>query len=94
MKALEMFEPYWAALKRFFIYAQYCIDSDMHAPVCRDFWIWVVCASFALAALIALVIGRKVIREQLQFYRTRKRLEARKIVADEETMEEFKWKGQ
>ena len=93
MQALDFLKPYYESLKRLFIYAQYCADSNIHAPVCRDFWIWVVCASFAVAGLIALIIGRKLIREQLQFYRNRKRLEARKIVADEETMQEYKWKG-
>lgn len=94
MKAIEMLEPYYAWLKRLFVYSQYCIESDMHAPACRDFWIWTVIGCFTLAGLIALLIARTLLKEQLQYYRNKKRLEARKVVADEETMNEYKWKGQ
>ena len=61
--------------------------------MCRDLRIWVICAGFAFAALITLVIGRKMLREQFEHCRTEKRLEAREIVADEEEMAEYKWKG-
>ena len=54
------------------------LRRNRHAhAVCRDLWIWVICASFALAALITLVIGRKMLREQFEHCRTEKRLEAR-----------------
>ena len=94
MKAIEMLQPYWEFVKRLFVYAQYCVESELRTPVCRDFWTWSLIASFAVAALIAFLVGKTVFREQLEFYRNRKRLEARKIVADEETMEEAKWKGE
>ena len=55
--------------------------------------IWVICAGFAFAALITLVIGRKMLREQFEHCRTEKRLEAREIVGDEEAMAEYKLKG-
>lgn len=61
--------------------------------MCRDLRIWVICAGFAFAALITLVIGRKMLREQFEHCRTEKRLEAREIVADEEAMAEYKGKG-
>ena len=61
--------------------------------MCRDLRIWVICAGFAFAALITLVIGRKMLREQFEHCRTEKRLEAREIVGDEEAMAEYKLKG-
>lgn len=70
------------------------LRRNRHAhAVCRDLRIWVICAGFAFAALITLVIGRKMLREQFEHCRTEKRLEAREIVGDEEAMAEYKLKG-
>ncbi len=66
----------------------------MQAIVCRDFWLWTVYAAVGLGLLIAGVVGQKLLREQLEFYHNRKRLEARKIVADAETMQRAKWTGE
>ena len=46
-----------------------------------------------LALLIIFVVGRKILRAQLELRRNKKRLEARKIVADAETIEQAKWVG-
>jgi len=86
MEAIKILEPYFLQLKAFFIYAQYCVESDIHAPVCRDFWTGIVAAAFFVALLLTLVIGKRVVGEQLEFRRNKKRLEARAIVAGEETM--------
>ena len=94
MKALEMFGPYWDWVKRLFAYSQYCAGSDMSAVACRDFWTWVTCASIGIAALIILLIAKTIISEQLEFRRNANRLAKRAIVADAETMEEARWKGE
>ena len=93
MKALEMLEQYWQELKKLFAYIQYCTGADIQTLVCRDFWLWSVYAAAGVGLLIALVIIKTVFREQLEFFRNRKRLAARQVVADEETMNEAKWKG-
>ena len=41
-----------------------------------------------------MILGKKIFKEQLELYRNKKRLEARKIVADEETMDQARWKGE
>ncbi|MBI4192898.1 MAG: hypothetical protein HY525_20485 [Betaproteobacteria bacterium] len=94
MKAMEMLQEYWEQLKRLWVYAQYCVDNDIRTLVCRDFWMWTVYISLALGLLIAVIVGKKIFREQLEFYRNKKRLEARKIVADAETIEQARWKGE
>ena len=94
MEAIKLIEQYWLQLKRLAIYAQFCVESDIHAPVCHDFWIWTAYASAGLGLLIAVMIGKKILKEQLEFRRNRKRLEARKIVADPETIEHARWKGE
>ena len=93
MEAIKILEPYWDYVKRIFVYAQYCAGNDMRAPVCRDFWTWVVIAAFGLALLIVLIIGKRIFREQLEFYRNKKRLEARAIVAPEEVIQAASWQG-
>ena len=93
MEALKLLEQWWGVLKRLFTYAQFCIDNPIGAPICRDFWIWAMLGSLGIALLIALVLGKTVMREQLEFYRNRKRLETRRIVAGEEIMDQHKWAG-
>ena len=93
MEALKMMEPYWEQLKRLAVYAQYCAGSDMHVAVCRDFWIWSAIGAFSLAAIIIALVAKKIIREQLEFYRNKKRLEARAIIAPAEVIREATWKG-
>ena len=93
MEAIKLIEQFWEQLKRLSIYAQYCAGSDLHAPVCRDFWLWIVVISFSIGIFILGPIANRVIKEQLEFYRNKKRLEARAIVADYDTMDEHRWKG-
>jgi hypothetical protein len=93
MEAIKLIEHYWEQLKRLVIYAQYCAGSDLHAPVCRDFWLWSVVVSFCIAIFLIVLIAKRVIKEQLEFYRNKKRLEARAIVADLDTMNQHKWAG-
>lgn len=93
MEAIKIIEQYWEALKRLAIYAQYCVESDLHTLVCRNFWMWSVVAAFGLAILIIALVAKRIIKEQLEFYRNRKRLEARAIVASEDVIEAATWKG-
>jgi hypothetical protein len=93
MEAIKIFEQYWEQLKRLAIYAQYCVENDVHAPVCRNFWTWSIVAAFGIAILIIALIAKRVIKEQLEFRRNRKRLEARAIVASEEEIDAAAWKG-
>ena len=93
MEALKLLEPYRDQFKRLLGYAQHCAESEMRAPVCRDFWIWMVIASFAVATLVFLYIGKRILKEQLEFRRNRQRLEARAIVSPDEVMQEVAWRG-
>ena len=93
MKAMEILQQYWEQAKRLLVYIQFCIDNDIRTQVCRDFWTWTVYLCVGLALLIIFVVGRKILRAQLELRRNKKRLEARKIVADAETIEQAKWVG-
>ena len=90
MEAIKLLEPYLLQLKAFLAYAKYCGESDIHAPVCRDFWTGIVAAAFFIALLLTLVIGKRVLGEQLEFHRNKKHLKARANVADEKTMRAHK----
>ena len=94
VKAIEILQQYWEQIKRLWVYIGYCADNDIRTPVCRDFWMWTAYVSLGLGVLIVVIIAKKILREQLEYYRNRKRLEARNIVADAETIEEAKWKGE
>lgn len=94
MKAMEILQQYWEQLKRLWVYIQFCLDNDMGSHVCQGFWRWTMYLAIAVALMIAFVVGRIVLREQLEWHRNRKRLAARGIVADAQTMEELRWKGE
>ena len=93
MEAIKLLEPYFLQLKAFVVYAQYCVENDIHVQVCRDFWTGIVAAAFFIALLLTLVIGKRVVGERLELHRNQKRLEARKVVAAGDTMQEHKWNG-
>ena len=93
MEAIKILQQYWEQLKRFGVYAQYCAENDLHTIVCRDFWIWGAVALMAAGMLMTLICCKTIIKDQIEYYRNRKHLEARAIVADTETMEQHRWKG-
>lgn len=93
MEAIKILERYWEQVKRLAVYAHYCAENEIRTLVCRDFWTWTVIASVGLAILIIALIAKRVIKEQLEFYRNKKRLEARAIVASQEVIEAATWKG-
>lgn len=84
MKAVEILRQYWEQVEKLLIYARYCAGHDIQTAECRDFWLWTVYAAIGLGLLIALIIGKTTLREQLEFYRNRKKLEARKVADAEE----------
>ena len=87
MKAVEILQQYWEQIEKLLIYARYCAGHDIQTAECRDFWLWTVYAAIGLGLLIAFIIGKRTLREQLEFDRNRKKLEARKIAdAEEERM--------
>lgn len=94
MESIKILQQYWEQLKRVGIYAQYCAENDLHTIICRDFWVWSVVALIGVGLLVTWLCFKGLIKEQLEFRRNRKRLEARAIVADAETMEAAKWKGE
>lgn len=94
MEAIKIIEQYWVQLKRLGVYAQYCADKEIRAPACLDFWAWGALAAMALGLVIIGLIARRFITEQLAFRRTKKLLEARKIVASAEVMKEARWKDE
>ena len=93
MEAMKVLERYWDQLKRLATNAQYCVENEIRTLVCRDFWTWTVIASVGLAILIIALIAKRIVKEQLEFYRNKKRLEARAIVASQEVIEAATWKG-
>jgi hypothetical protein len=92
MDAIRFLEPYFLQLKAFVIHATYCIENGIHAPVCHGFWEGAMVAAFAIALLLTLLIGKRLLKEQLEYRRNEKRLKARAIIADLDTMEQHKWK--
>lgn len=92
MEAIKLLEPYFLQVRAFLSYARSCVESDMGAAACRDFWTGSAIAALVLALLVMVAVGKRVIKEQLEFRRNKRRLAARAIVAADETMDEHKWR--
>ncbi len=88
MKSIELLEQYWAQVEKLLAYVRYCAGQDMQTAVCRDFWLGSVYAAVGVGLLIAFIIGKKVLREQLEFRRNKKRLEARQLIEAEEARQQ------
>jgi hypothetical protein len=88
-----MMEQYWRQLKGHAVYAQHCVENGMQATACRNFWTIAMVAAFVIAVLLILYVVKRVLSAQLDFYRERKRLAARTVVADDEVMNQHKWSG-
>lgn len=86
MKAIEIIQAYWEQLQKLLTYAQYCAGHEIQTAGCRDFWMWIVYAVSGGVLLIAYVVAKKTWRENREFERNRRRLEARDDIADDATM--------
>ena len=68
MKAFELLQHYWEQLGKLLTYVGYCAGQDMQTAACRDFWLGSVYVAIAIGLLIAFIIGKRVLREQLEFH--------------------------
>lgn len=83
MKAFELLQQYWEQVGKLLAYVRYCAGQDMQTPVCRDFWLGSVYTAIGIGLLIAFIIGKRVLREQREFRRNQKKLEARQLLEEE-----------
>ncbi len=88
MKSLELLLQYWERLGELLTYIQYCAGQDMQTPACRDFWLGSVYVAVGIGLLIALIIGTRILREQLEFRRNQKKLQARQLLEKQEEARE------
>ena len=87
MKSFEFLQQYWEQIGKLLTYVQYCAGQDVQTPVCRDFWLGSVYVAVGIGLLIAFIIGKRILREQLEFRRNRKKLQAQKLIEEEEARE-------
>ena len=90
MKDLEF---YSAQLQQVISYIQYCSVTESSLPACKPFWTILIIVGLLLTLVIVMVVTYKLIKTQLIYIRNWKRIEARKVVADAETMRKYKWQG-
>lgn len=88
MKAFELLQQYWEQLGKIWEYSRYCAGQDIQTAACRDFWLGSVYTAVGVGLLIVFIIGKRVLREQLEFRRNQKKLEARQLLEEEEAMQQ------
>ncbi|MBI2291949.1 MAG: adenylate/guanylate cyclase domain-containing protein [Betaproteobacteria bacterium] len=87
MKSFEFLQQYWEQIGKLLTYIQYCAGQDVQTPVCRDFWLGSVYVAVGIGLLIAFIIGKRILREQLEFRRNQKKLQARQLLEEQEARE-------
>ena len=88
MKAFELLQQYWEQAGKLLAYVQYCAGQDIQTAVCRDFWLGSIYTAVGIGLLIVFIIGKRVLREQLEFRRNQKKLEARQWREEEEAQQQ------
>ncbi|MHB8667088.1 MAG: J domain-containing protein [Burkholderiales bacterium] len=90
---IPLLKDYWEYAKKLFLYAQFCVKADTHDPACGDFWKWSLYATIVIAVLVLYRVARRAIDKYLDYRDLEKMAEAKKFVADAETMNRFRWNG-
>jgi len=87
MKVFEWIEQFWAQLAKLLEYVRFCAGQSVQTPECRDFWLGSVYTAVGIGLLIAFIIGKKILREQLEFRRNQEKLQARQLLEEQEARE-------
>jgi len=88
MKVFELLERYWAQLGKLLEYVRFCAGQNVQTAECRDFWLGSVYVAVGVGLLIAFIIGKRILREQREFRRNRKKVEARQLLEEQEAREQ------
>jgi hypothetical protein len=71
---------------------QFCLDAPLSAPVCKPLWSWILLGAIVIAALVFLVLMRRIVADLLR-RRAADREEARRAFVDVDAIEQVKWNG-
>lgn len=87
IKLIEAFLMQWAG------YLTHCVKSDIRTPSCTPFWTWVAYILIAIGIISVITLVASFISYKLK-YRAALRAQAeRERVADENTMQQYRWVG-
>jgi len=60
LKAIESIAAQW------WIYITWCVEADIHAPICKPFWTWVLMACASVAVLGLVFITAKIVSYRIK----------------------------
>ena len=83
METVRQLQALWA-------YSLRCAQAPANLPACDSFWTGVTLAVVAVAALIALYVLRKMVRNFLAVRAERQRLAESSRIADADTMSKYR----
>ena len=93
MEGLRLLAAWWQYIQNFYTYCAFCVQTDVGAPICRDFWTATIGPWCALAVLGILYAAKRMLTDHLDMHRYRRRLAERARIADQEVMEQHIWRG-
>ena len=90
---MDWVKPANAFVASWWAYIDFCLDADIQARVCRPFWTWVTIALIGIGGLVLLWVAVKLISYKLKLRAARNAEAERMAIADPDTMDSHRWKG-
>ena len=69
--------------------AKYCLGRNWSAELCRDFRPWAIAVATVVGGLVLITIAAWIFKKLRAFFRMRRE----RKVADQETMNRYRWTG-
>lgn len=91
---MELLNQWFKYGKNLLGYLEGCLFSSFNNPTCAPFWTAVAFTSIALSVLLMAWSMSKIYKYLMAVKAERKRQEDAARIADEETMEKYRWRGE
>jgi flagellar biosynthesis/type III secretory pathway M-ring protein FliF/YscJ len=93
MNPAQLIDRLWTFLVGLARTTQVCFGGGYGAADCGLIWKVTILAVVIIATVVVLMVARRIIRDYLRYRAAMKRWRADQVVAPEEVMNQFKWKG-
>ncbi len=93
MNLTQSMDRLWTYMVSLARSTQVCLGGGSGAADCSLIWKVTILAVVLVAAAVVLVVARRIVRDYLRHRAAIKRWQADQVVASEDVMNTFKWKG-
>ena len=93
MNLTQSIDKLWTYLVSLARSTQVCLGGGYGAADCSLIWKVAILAVVIVATVVILMVARRIVRDYLRYRAAMKRWRADQVVAPEEVMNAFRWKG-